>query len=142
MRVFKSDFPDIEEYAEIEKNLMLAPVEVGQVVRLNNIFFETAKAILKPESYPELDRIVDFLKENPEIEIEIARHTDNVGKADYNLKLSKDRAQAVADYLVQNGTQSSRLIVKGYGLTRPIAFNNDEECKARNRRVEFQILKK
>ena len=137
------DLTDITEYTEIEDEIMrIGPVEVGTVVRLNNIFFEFAKAILKPESFPELNRTVEFLKNNPNVEIEIAGHTDNIGSEITNLKLSQKRAQAVADYLIEHGIDPKRLIVKGYGESRPIAFNNTEEGRAMNRRVEFKVLKK
>ncbi len=137
------DLTDVKEYTEIEDEMMrIGPVEVGQVVRLNNIFFEFGKAVLKPESFPELDRTVKFLKNNPTLMIEIAGHTDNVGSATYNQKLSQARAQAVADYLIQHGIDAKRLVVKGYGESRPIAFNNTEEGRAMNRRVEFKVLKK
>ena len=137
------DLTDIDEYTEIEEDAMrMAPIEVGQVVRLNNIFFETAKATLKPESFPELDRTVEFLKNNPLMEIEIAGHTDNVGSNITNQRLSEARAQSVADYIVEHGIDTGRLIVHGYGESRPIAFNNDAEGRQKNRRVEFKVLKK
>ena len=137
------DLTDINEYTEIEDEVMrVSPIEVGSVVRLNNIFFEFAKATLKPESFPELDRTVKFLKENKTLELEIAGHTDNVGSDATNLKLSQARAQSVVNYLVEHGIDKSRLIAKGYGESRPIAFNNTEEGRAMNRRVEFKVLKK
>ncbi len=137
------DLSDINEYEEIEDETMrLAPIEVGSVVRLNNIFFETAKATLKPESFPELDRTIDFLNKNKTLQIEIAGHTDNVGSDALNMKLSKARAQSVATYLVEHGIETTRLIVKGYGETRPIAFNTTPEGRQQNRRVEFKVLKK
>jgi len=137
------DLTDIDEYTEIEEDAMrLAPIEVGQVVRLNNIFFETAKATLKPESFPELDRTIDFLNNNPTMEVEIAGHTDSDGSEVLNQKLSQARAQSVANYLIEHGINTERLIVHGYGESRPIAFNNTPEGKAQNRRVEFKVLKK
>ncbi len=137
------DISDITEYTEItEKNLKLAPVEVGMEVRLNNIFFEFAKATLKEESFPELKRVVMFMTDNPKVEIELAGHTDNVGSDQFNLVLSKDRAQAVADYLIENYIDTKRLIVKGYGESQPIAFNTTDEGRQRNRRVMFIIMKK
>ena len=137
------DLTDIDEYTEIEDEVMrVSPIEVGSVVRLNNIFFEFAKATLKPESFPELDRTVKFLEENKTLELEIAGHTDNVGSDATNLKLSQARAQSVVDYLVLHGVPASRLIAKGYGESRPVAFNNTEEGRAMNRRVEFKVLKK
>ncbi len=137
------DLTDIDEYTEIEDEVMrVSPIEVGSVVRLNNIFFEFAKATLKPESFPELDRTVKFLEENKTLELEIAGHTDNVGSDATNQKLSQARAQSVVNYLVSHGVDQSRLIAKGYGESRPVAFNNTEEGRAMNRRVEFKVLKK
>jgi len=137
------DLTDVDEYEEIETDAMrLAPIEVGQIVRLNNIFFEYGKATLKPESFPELDRTVEFLKNNPTMEIEIAGHTDNIGSEKTNQILSQKRAQSVADYIILHGIDAARLKVIGYGESRPIAFNTDEEGRAKNRRVEFKVLKK
>ncbi len=137
------DLTDIDEYTEIEDEIMrVSPIEVGSVVRLNNIFFEFAKATLMPESFPELDRTVKFLEENKTLELEIAGHTDNVGSDETNQKLSQARAQSVVTYIVEHGIDQSRLIAKGYGESRPIAFNNTEEGRAMNRRVEFKVLKK
>jgi len=137
------DLTDIDEYTEIEDEIMrVSPIEVGSVVRLNNIFFKFAKATLKSESFPELDRTVTFLEENKTLELEIAGHTDNVGSDATNQKLSQARAQSVVDYLVSHGVSASRLIAKGYGESRPVAFNNTEEGRAMNRRVEFKVLKK
>ncbi len=137
------DLTDIDEYTEIEDETMrVSPIEVGSVVRLNNIFFDYAKATLKPESFPELDRVVKFLEENKTLELEIAGHTDNIGSDQTNQKLSQARAQSVVDYLIVNGVDKSRLIAKGYGESRPVAFNNTEEGRAMNRRVEFKVLKK
>ncbi|OFY33062.1 MAG: hypothetical protein A2275_00515 [Bacteroidetes bacterium RIFOXYA12_FULL_35_11] len=134
---------DINEYAEIEQSdLRLAPIEVGAVVSLNNIFFEYAKAVLKPESFPELNRVVEFLEQNPKVAIEIGGHTDNTGSDATNDRLSKNRAQAVADYIILNGIPSNRVAAVGYGKHRPIAFNDTDEGRAKNRRVEFTIMKK
>ncbi|MCD6366049.1 MAG: OmpA family protein [Bacteroidales bacterium] len=137
------DLTDIDEYTEIEDEVLrVSPIEVGSVVRLNNIFFEFAKATLKSESFPELDRTVTFLEENKTLELEIAGHTDNVGSDATNQKLSQARAQSVVNYLTSHGVPTSRLIAKGYGESRPVAFNNTEEGRAMNRRVEFKVLKK
>jgi outer membrane protein OmpA-like peptidoglycan-associated protein len=127
---------------KIYRDLVIVPIEVGQTVRLNNIFFETGKSTLKRESFPELDRVIKFMKENSDIRIEIGGHTDNVGKAATNLKLSQTRAKAVATYMTSNGVSSSRIVSKGYGLTKPVASNKTKEGKSQNRRVEFKILDK
>ena len=110
-------------------------------VRLNNIFFDFDQAILKSESYPELDRLASILKKNPDAKAEIGGHTDNKGTHQYNLNLSKKRTQAVVDYLVSQGCNGSNLTAKGYAETVPIASNDTEEGRAQNRRVEFKFVK-
>lgn len=134
------DLTGVGEYQEIERDLYLVPIEVGATVRLNNIFFETGKAELKAESYAELNRVIKFLNDNPEIKIEISGHTDNVGSKDKNKTLSEERAKAVMDYLISKGIDASRLVAKGYGMEKPVADNATDEGKALNRRVEFTIL--
>ena len=124
----------------IEKDLYLVPVEVGQSIRLNNIFFQSGKAILKPESFSELNRVVEFMAGSPTIKIEISGHTDNVGSDVLNLNLSNARAKAVADYLIRKGIASDRIQSKGYGMTKPVASNATADGRAQNRRVEFVIL--
>ncbi len=136
------DVSDLKEYKEIKKDLYLAPIEKDQVVRLNNIFFEFGKSVLKKESFPELDRVVKLMEENPSVEIELSGHTDNVGSDDANLKLSQERAQSVVNYLSKKGVKSKRLIAKGYGETMPVATNDTDEGRQLNRRVEFKILAK
>ncbi len=136
------DLTSVGEYKEINQDLFLVPIEVGATVRLNNIFFETGKAELKSSSFAELDRVVKFLKENPNIKIEISGHTDNVGNESFNLDLSQKRAKSVMDYLTSKGIEASRLKSEGYGLTKPVADNSTEAGRAMNRRVEFTILSK
>jgi OOP family OmpA-OmpF porin len=123
------------------KDLVLAPIGVGQSVRINNIFFEKSKAILFQNSYPELDKLVLFLKENLNIKIEVAGHTDNEGFAANNLILSQNRAKMVKLYLEANGIPSTQLSYKGYGSTKPLGDNKTEQGKASNRRVEFVVVK-
>jgi outer membrane protein OmpA-like peptidoglycan-associated protein len=121
------------------RDVPLQPVKVGQSVVLRNIFFDTDKAVLKPESLAELRRLTELLKANPSVRIEISGHTDNVGTPEYNVILSKNRARAVYDYLVQNGIAGERLTYAGYGLTRPVDTNETEEGRANNRRTEFKV---
>ena len=135
------DLTDVGEYKEIERDLYLVPIEVGSVVRLNNIFFETGHSDLKSESFVELDRVVKVLKDNPNMTIELSGHTDNVGDAGFNKSLSQKRADACKEYLVTKGIDASRLVSKGYGKDKPVADNGTEEGRALNRRVEFTILK-
>ena len=134
------DLTGIGEYQEIERDLYLVPIEVGAVVRLNNIFFETGKAELKQESHLELNRVVKFLGDNPNVKIELSGHTDNVGNKEFNKTLSQQRADAVMAYLTEKGIDANRLISKGYGMEKPVADNATEDGKALNRRVEFTIL--
>lgn len=122
-------------------DLLLIPIKPGAKIRLNNIFFEFAKATLLPESKVELDRLVAILNQYPKMEIEIAGHTDNVGDDASNLKLSQDRAGAVMKYLLDHGVAASRLRARGYGESVPVAPNDTDEHRQLNRRVEFVILK-
>lgn len=130
------------EQEQISMSLYLQPIEVGLTVRLNNIYFDFDRTTLKSESFTELDKVVDFLQQNPTIEIEIAGHTDDKGSDEYNLNLSQGRAQSVVDYLSQNGVDRFRLVAKGYGESKPVDTNATEEGRAVNRRVEFTVLKK
>lgn len=116
--------------------------EVGKSFKLKNIFFETDKSELLPQSYKELDKLVGVLNDNPNMVIEIQGHTDNQGSYKYNIKLSQNRSHAVVDYLVENGILKERLYYKGFGDTRPISTNETDDGRQMNRRVEFLILKK
>jgi outer membrane protein OmpA-like peptidoglycan-associated protein len=128
-------------YKEIHKDLYLVPIEVGQVVRLNNVFFDFDKWNLRPESFVELDRVVKLLSENPAIEIEMSAHTDSRGSDDYNMKLSDNRAKSVMEYILSKGIDPARIRSKGYGETKPVASNDTDEGRQLNRRVEFKIEK-
>lgn len=129
------------EITPVIKDLYLKKIEVGVTVRLKNIYFDFDKTTLKSESFVELDKVVDLLKNNPSVEIEISGHTDSKGGDDYNLNLSQGRSQAVVDYLISQGIDSYRLSAQGYGETKPIDTNDTEEGRANNRRVEFTVLK-
>jgi len=133
------DLTQYGSYQEIKKDLFLTPIEIGQVIKLNNIFFEFNKAELTTDSYPELDRVVDVLLQNSTMEIEIDGHTDIIGTDDYNQKLSEDRAKAVYDYLSGKGIEKGRLAYKGWGKLRPVDDNQSESGRQNNRRVEFTI---
>lgn len=123
-------------------NIELSPIEVGNKVVLNNIFFDTNKFDLKPDSKAELEKLLEFLAQNPSIRIEISGHTDNVGNMQSNQILSENRAKAVYNYLVAAGVNPQRLLYKGYGQTQPIVPNTSDENRAKNRRTEFKILAK
>ncbi|MCO6175441.1 OmpA family protein [Flavobacterium sp. NRK F10] len=134
------DLSDLKEYKEITVNLYLNPIEKGQTIRLNNIFFDSGKYDLLPESNAELDRLYKVLRENQKLTIEIAGHTDAVGSDTNNMTLSNKRANAVMNYLTDKGIAKDRLTAKGYGETKFIATNETEEGKQQNRRVEFVII--
>lgn len=136
------DLATLTAYREVTKNLRMIPLEQGAVIRLNNIFFETGKWDLQPDSRPELDRVVELLTENPKMKIEVAGHTDSVGSAASNRTLSENRASAVRNYLIEKGVSSARLVSKGYGESRPIAKNDTEEGRQENRRVEFRVVQR
>lgn len=107
---------------------------------LDNCTFESGKATLKPEAYTVLDDLVEYLKRKEDERIEVGGHTDNVGKAEANIVLSTNRANTVMEYLLSKGIAAERLSAKGYGLTMPIADNDDEEGRQMNRRTEVKIL--
>jgi outer membrane protein OmpA-like peptidoglycan-associated protein len=134
------DLSSLETYTEKKMNLYLVPMERGQTIRLNNIFFDYDKSELKPESIPELSRLIVLMKQNPAMKIEITGHTDNLGANEYNFKLAGDRAAAVKNYVITNGIDKTRVTSKSYGETKPIATNETEEGRQQNRRVEFVIL--
>ncbi|MBL7738586.1 MAG: OmpA family protein [Chitinophagaceae bacterium] len=122
-----------------EKNIPLQPLEVNAAIVLNNVFFDVNRFELKTESQIELDKIVQLLKDNPTLKIEISGHTDNAGKPADNLALSNNRAKAVTSYLVSKGVTPQRLTAKGYGETKPAADNKTEEGRAKNRRTEMKV---
>ena len=115
---------------------------MGATVRLQNIYFDFDKTTLKRESFVELNKVVDFLTTNKTVEIEISGHTDNKGSDEYNATLSQGRSQAVVDYLISQGIDTSRLTAHGYGESKPIDTNDTDDGRAVNRRVEFTVLKK
>lgn len=122
-------------------DLTRVDLELGKKIRLQNIYFATNSAELLPSSFDELKTLKKILTDNPSLEIEIWGHTDNVGNAAANLTLSKQRAQKVVDFLVTNGIPAQRLGSKGFGDRQPVAPNDIEDNRKRNRRVEFVIVK-
>jgi outer membrane protein OmpA-like peptidoglycan-associated protein/tetratricopeptide (TPR) repeat protein len=123
-----------------EKNISLSPIEKDASIVLKNIFFETNQFNLKSESQAELDILVQLLNENSTVKIEISGHTDSIGKAPDNLKLSQNRAKAVIDYLISKKIAPARLTSKGFGSTKPVATNKTEEGRALNRRTEMKVV--
>lgn len=134
------------EKIDIPPSPMLQNLQDGKRLILRNIYFDYNLATLRSKSKYELNKLFEFLKTNPTVRIEVAGHTDSRGNDDYNLRLSKERAQAVVDYLVRNGISSSRLKAVGYGETRPIARNENADLtdnpigRQLNRRIEIKLL--
>jgi outer membrane protein OmpA-like peptidoglycan-associated protein len=136
------DAIDFNEYQTLERNLKMVKIEDGNIIRMNNVFFDYDSYILKEESYPELDRTVEFLKRNLSIGLNIMGHTDDVGSDKYNLELSEKRALAVMDYLLNKGVNKDRIGHEGFGKTKPLIVGDTDEARRLNRRVEFRIIKK
>ncbi|MBX2915230.1 MAG: OmpA family protein [Cyclobacteriaceae bacterium] len=132
----------VVEYKELNKDLLLVPIVVGESVLLNNVFFQQGRPTLKSESFPELDRLVQIMQDNPTVKIELGGHTDNVGNKEALRILSENRVKAVKDYLVLKGVNKDRIAGKGYGGDIPVVPNTTEANRQRNRRVEFKIVKK
>ncbi|MFM7340731.1 MAG: OmpA family protein, partial [Bacteroidota bacterium] len=130
------DLLNLESYIVQGQDLTLVPIESGQSITMNNLFFDTKQWTLKPESYLELNRIVVFLQQNPTVKIEISGHTDDVGSEESNQILSAKRAYEVYMYFISKSITAERLIYVGYGETRPKYSNNNDENRAKNRRVE------
>lgn len=119
----------------------LDKVEVNKVFVVDNIYYDLDKSEIRSDAAEELDKLVDFLQDNPNIKIELSSHTDIRAADDYNMKLSQRRAESAVNYLIQNGIESSRITAKGYGETRLIVQNAEtEEEHQRNRRTEIKIL--
>lgn len=136
----KIDLTGLQQYKEINEDILLEPIVVGANIVLNTMYFEFRKYRLLNESKYELNRIIKLMKDNPTIRVEISGHTDTIGSERANQKLSNQRAQSVVNYLVDNGIAKDRLEAKGYGKTRPIATNKTEEGRQENRRVEIEVL--
>jgi outer membrane protein OmpA-like peptidoglycan-associated protein/tetratricopeptide (TPR) repeat protein len=123
-----------------QADIPLQPLEANAHIVLKNVFFDTKRTELKPESITELDNVVKLMNENPKIKILISGYTDNVGKPADNLALSKGRAVAVVNYLLDKGIRNERLSFKGLGETNPVADNKTEEGRALNRRTELSVV--
>ena len=139
--LFKSlTFSVADSVSSVNLEIPMEAIEKDRAEVLNNIFFNSGEFTLDDKSKVELDRMVDFLKNNKQIGIEISGHTDDVGTDQVNLELSKKRAQSVMDYLQKSGIEASRLTSKGYGETKPVAKNDSEENRQKNRRIEWRVL--
>ncbi len=140
------DLTGITEDRVIDRDFNLDPIKVATIeedasIVLNNVFFDFDKSVLKPESYPELDRMIKIMNDKATIHVEVSGHTDATGPENYNLELSKRRANAVAKYLSDHGIDKGRLSVKFFGESNPIESNDTVSGRKKNRRVEFKIAK-
>jgi outer membrane protein OmpA-like peptidoglycan-associated protein len=122
------------------KNVALIKLQVGVKFVVENILFNSSKATMRSESLYEVVKLADLLRKNNKVRIEVSGHTDNVGSASMNKKLSKERALTVKNFLVSRGIEQDRIEYEGYGFDQPIAPNTTAEGKAKNRRVEVKIL--
>lgn len=126
----------------ISRTVNMRKLQVGSVSILRNIYFDFDKATFTTEAYPELNKLLSMMQQNTNLSVEIGGHTDNYGSKEVNMRLSKRRAEAVKDYLVKKGIDSRRITAVGYGKSKPLASNDDEEeGRELNRRVEFKVLK-
>jgi len=134
------DVQSTEENIAHNADLLMEPIAVGANINLNNIYFATASAELQKKSFSELFLLVQLLKENPNMKIEIGGHTDNTGTSEDNLNLSQQRAESVVAFLKSKGIAEERMKAKGYGETDPIGSNETEEGRSKNRRTSVRIL--
>lgn len=125
----------------VETKSFKSNIHAGDTIVLNNVYFNNDESVLLAKSYSELNVLFDVLDNNPSMEISIEGHTDSNGDDAYNISLSKDRATAVKQYLIDLGIQEERLFSQGFGETRPVESNTTEEGRSKNRRVEVVILK-
>ncbi|NJN26535.1 MAG: OmpA family protein [Cyclobacteriaceae bacterium] len=133
-------FAGTGENEQSYKNIYLMPIAADQVFTLNDLLFERSKPTLLDESYPSLEKLVGIMLENPNLKIELAGHTDGLGSSGPKENLSFRRVEKIKDFLVGFGIDRRRIETIGYGSSRPIAPNDTEENRAKNRRVEVKVL--
>lgn len=138
----KEDLYDAETTINLENTIGLERIKLQKAIRLDNIYYEFNKADITDSAKLELNKLVSFLADNPKVSIELSSHTDQRGKADYNLKLSQRRAESAVTYIVSQGIDAARITARGYGATKPVVPNAaTEEEWQQNRRTEFKITK-
>ncbi|MBL7856528.1 MAG: OmpA family protein [Cyclobacteriaceae bacterium] len=133
------DPKDIDAHNKVLRDVILSPK--GETIVLENLIFAQGKATIDPSSYPGLDEVVQMMKENNRIEIQLEGHTDNVGSAKANMELSEQRVEAVRKYIVAKGISKNRIQTKAFGGTKPLRNEMTPEERIKNRRVEMRILK-
>lgn len=137
---FASDAVNFGSSRSLVRNYTLKRMKAGVKITLENILFQTGSSKLKKSSYEPLDKFADLLLKNPEVRIEVSGHTDNVGSAASNKKLSKARAKSVRDYLIKKGVAEDRIDYEGYGMDQPVDTNKTKAGREKNRRVEVKVL--
>ncbi|GAB2942263.1 OmpA family protein [Hymenobacter coalescens] len=140
MKSLNFDYSDKRSFDPLTLDIYLEPVRAGRAIVLNNLFFDTKEYALKPNSRTELNRLIKFMSQYPDVQVEISGHTDDVGTDDDNMVLSKNRAKSVYSYLVEHGVKAERLRFRGYGESKPLVSNDSDEHRQQNRRIEFRIL--
>jgi OmpA-OmpF porin, OOP family len=133
------NYSGITDFKPLIINIALEQVLKGSVAILKNIFFDVDKYDLKEKSITELQKVVRFLQENPQIKVEISGHTDNTGTLSYNQQLSEKRAYSVYSYIIGQGITPKQVVYKGFGSSKPVSSNETEEGRQLNRRIEFTI---
>jgi len=133
------DLSNITASVEIVKNLYLDPIVKNQPIVLDNVYFDFDSDVIRPESFPELDRISEMLLDNPNLHMSIDGHTCSIGTDEYNLDLSNRRAGSIVEYFLAKGVLATNLEHHGYGESMPKASNETEEGREMNRRVEFEL---
>lgn len=139
------DLTAAKAFEQVETNMSVISIEElknsGKAIKIENIFFDSGKWDLKPESHEALNLLYRFMHANPEVLVEINAHTDNIGGDNFNQQLSEKRANSVVEYLISKGLEPSKLLPQGFGESQPVADNGTEEGRALNRRVEFRLRK-
>lgn len=133
------DPKDIDANHKVMRDIRLIPK--GQTMILDHLIFAKGKSLIDPKSYAQLDEVVEMMKENTGIEIQLEGHTDNVGNSKANLKLSQDRVDAVKKYMVDKGITKGRIGTKAFGGSQPLGNEMTPDARSQNRRVEMRILK-
>lgn len=129
----------VDDLRKVIRNIVLTPA--GEAIRLNHLIFSQGKAHIEPESFGELDQVVLMMRDNGTMVIQLEGHTDNLGNAKANMKLSEQRVEAVKKYMVSKGISKNRIKTKAFGGTQPLTSDVTPEARNINRRVEMRILK-
>ena len=128
-------------YKEMEDSIYMIPIREGQILTMDNVFFDANRSTIRETSYDQLNEILTFLRDNPNIYVEVGGHTNGLPEAEFCFRLSSDRAEKVANYFIAEGIATDRISWKGYGKTQPIADNDTLAGRKKNQRVELKIIR-